>query len=59
MIKQLKNRYNDVNFHKRFTVAINRNKMRLSDAEAAPDLIETEPVFDKTEINERFKDFKL
>lgn len=31
MIKQLKNRYNDVSTHKRFTVGIDRSKMRLYD----------------------------
>lgn len=33
MIKQLKNRYNDPTFHKRFTVGIDRAKMRLFDVE--------------------------
>jgi len=59
MIKQLKNRYNDVNYKKRFTVGINRSKMKWYDAEEQTELTETDPVFDKTEINERFKDFKL
>lgn len=31
MVKQLKNRYNDVGKNKRFTVGIERNKMRLYD----------------------------
>jgi superfamily II DNA or RNA helicase len=31
MVKQLKNRYNDVSTHKRFTVGIDRSKMRLYD----------------------------
>jgi len=59
MLKQLKNRYSDVNYKKRFTVGINRSKMKWYDAEQSGDLIETEPTFDKTEMNERFKDFKL
>jgi hypothetical protein len=33
MIKQLKNRYNDVSYYKRFTVGIDRSKMRLYDLE--------------------------
>ena len=33
MIKQLKNRYNDVSFYKKFTVGIDRGKMRLYDLE--------------------------
>ena len=34
MIKQLKNRYNDVSYYKRFTVGIDRAKMRLYDLES-------------------------
>jgi len=48
-----------VNYKKRFTVGINRSKMKWYDAEEQTELTETDPVFDKTEINERFKDFKL
>ena len=33
MVKQLKNRYNDLNVHKRFVVGIDRSKMRLYDCE--------------------------
>lgn len=33
MIKQIKNRYSDVNLHKRFVVGINRAKMTLYDVE--------------------------
>lgn len=33
MFKQLKNRYNDPNFHKRFVVGIERSKMRLFDVD--------------------------
>ena len=33
MVKQLKNRYNDVNFFKRFVIGIDRAKMRLYDCE--------------------------
>lgn len=41
LIKQLKNRYNDLNMHGRFVVGIDRPKMRLYDAEesAQDDLI--------------------
>jgi len=35
MIKQLKNRYNDPNYYKRFVVGIDRGKMRLYDAESS------------------------
>jgi replicative DNA helicase len=33
MVKQLKNRYSDPNYYKRFTVGIDRSKMRLYDVE--------------------------
>jgi len=60
MVKQLKNRYNDPTFKKRFVIGVDRTKMRLFDAEEAEQtLVDDTPVFDKTEINERFKDFKL
>jgi hypothetical protein len=33
MVKQLKNRYNDPSYYKRFTLGIDRSKMRLFDIE--------------------------
>ena len=33
MVKQLKNRYNDPTYYKRFTVGVDRSKMRLYDVE--------------------------
>lgn len=61
MVKQLKNRYNDPNKNKRFTIGIDRSKMRLSDVEEIdrPDLVEDTAVFDKSEMQNRFSDFKL
>jgi replicative DNA helicase len=35
MVKQLKNRYNDPTFHKRFTIGVDRGKMKLYDVEQA------------------------
>jgi replicative DNA helicase len=35
MIKQLKNRYSDPNYYKRFVVGVDKNKMRLYDVEAS------------------------
>ena len=35
MVKQLKNRYNDLNMNKRFVVGIDRAKMRLYNVEAS------------------------
>ena len=42
MVKQLKNRYNDPGFYKRFTLGIDRSKMRLYDIEqSAQDLADS------------------
>ena len=35
MVKQLKNRYNDPSFHKRFMIGVDRAKMRLYDVESS------------------------
>ena len=45
LVKQLKNRYNDHNTHKKFVVGIDRAKMRLYDVEqtAQNDILDTEP----------------
>lgn len=59
MVKQLKNRYNDPNINKRFLVAVDRSKMRLSDTDGSNELVDDTPTFDKSEMNERFQDFKL
>lgn len=60
MVKQLKNRYNDPNVNKRFIINVDRSKMRLTDAEnSTRGLVDDTPAFDKSEVNERFKDFKL
>ena len=60
MVKQLKNRYNDPNKNKRFLVGIDRSKMRLYDVQdSEQNLVQDVPVFENTDTNERFKDFKL
>lgn len=60
MVKQLKNRYNDPNKDKRFLIGIDRSKMKLYDVDGQEEkIINDTPVFDKSEINERFSDFKL
>ena len=63
-VKQLKNRYNDVNVNKRFVIGIDRAKMRLMDLDESEqkglsDSNQTEevddfdtPTFDKTEFGE-------
>lgn len=58
LVKQLKNRYNDPNVHKRFVIGVDRSKMRLSDVEdadkdlvndvSAPGGIPDKPIFDQT-----------
>jgi hypothetical protein len=51
LVKQLKNRYNDINVFKRFVVGIDRSKMRLYDCEqeAQEDIIDSgqEDVYNK------------
>ena len=54
MVKQLKNRWGDTNFMKRFVIGIDRSKMRLFDAEpTAQDLVDDRPTMDKGAIGER------
>ena len=63
MVKQLKNRYNDPTYKKRFVIGIDRSKMRLFDAdENQQTLTDDTPVFDKTGTGEgiaKFADFKF
>lgn len=54
MVKQLKNRWGDTNYLKRFVVGIDRSKMRLFDAEEdAQDLMDDTPTMDKGAIGKR------
>ena len=66
MVKQLKNRYNDPNFHKRFLLGIDRSKMRLYDVDetAQTNIVDTgkaskdkedTPAFDKSSFGEGMK----
>ena len=60
MVKQLKNRYNDPNYKKRFVIGIDRSRMRLYDVDNAEEgVVDDTPAFDKSKTNERFKDFKM
>ena len=60
MVKQLKNRYNDPTKYQRFTLKVDRSKMRLTDDEDVDDpVVDDRPAFDKSEAAERFKDFKM
>jgi archaellum biogenesis ATPase FlaH len=59
-VKQLKNRYNDPTYKKRFVIGVDRSKMRLMDVnENQQTLMDDTPVYDKTEMNNKFQDFKL
>lgn len=63
MVKQLKNRYNDPNYYKRFIVGVDRSKMKLYDVEisAQKDISDSGqdkddgPLFDKTIIGKKIK----
>jgi len=62
-IKQLKNRYNDPTYKKRFVIGVDRSKMRLYDVdETEQTLVNDTPVFDNTPQGkdaEKFKGFKF
>ena len=59
-VKQLKNRYNDPTYKKRFVIGVDRSKMKLYDVDAGEQtLIDDTPTFDKTDIGNKFTDFKL
>ena len=56
MVKQLKNRYNDPTYKKRFVVGVDRSKMRLYDVEeSAQTLNDDIPVFDKSNSGQAIK----
>lgn len=58
MVKQLKNRYTDLNLNKRFVIGVDKMKMRLYDAEmsAQQDIVDDSPVYDKTPAGKFDKD---
>jgi replicative DNA helicase len=59
-VKQLKNRYNDPTYKKRFVIGVDRSKMKLYDVDDGEQtLIDDTPTFDKTDIGNKFTDFKL
>ena len=63
MVKQLKNRYADPAFHRRFVVGVDKSKMRLFDVEQAAqqEIVDDTPLFDrsgKTDIKNIFEEFK-
>ena len=60
MVKQLKNRYNDINIMQRFVVGVDRSKMRLFDVdETQQTLVKDVPMFDNTPSGEKLKGIKM
>ena len=62
MVKQLKNRYNDPTYHKRFVIGVDRSKMRLYDVEETQQtLTDDTPMYDKSQAvkKQKFEGFKL
>jgi replicative DNA helicase len=71
IVKQLKNRYNDPNYYKRFVIGIDRAKMKLYDVEVSAQeglsdagSKDDKPLFDKSDFgkrihNEGFNGFKF
>lgn len=61
MVKQLKNRYNDPSYYKRFVIGVDRSRMKLYDVEdsaqsnIADSGQDSGPVFDKGEFGKRMK----
>ena len=60
MVKQLKNRYNDLTSNRKFVVGIDRAKMRLFDVEqtAQDDILDKEPDFKYDDEESKFKPTK-
>ena len=66
MVKQLKNRYADPSFHRRFVVGVDKSKMRLFDVEQAAqkELVDDTPLFDRNspstakDLKSMFDEFK-
>ena len=65
LVKQLKNRYNDPNLYKRFTIGVDRAKMKLYDLEEkaqnsiAQEVESKKPVFDRGRNTDKFKGLKV
>ena len=60
IFKQLKNRYSDPTLNKKFIVGVDRDKMRMYDAEhSAQDGLLDGSIFDKTDMGEKMKKEKF
>ena len=62
MVKQLKNRYNDPSYYKRFVIGVDRSRMKLFDVEDSAQKNISDagqekdiPIFDKSEFGQRMK----
>jgi replicative DNA helicase len=61
MVKQLKNRYNDPSYYKRFVIGVDRSKMKLYDVEVSAQQNisdsgqDDRPVFDKSDFGKRLE----
>ena len=63
LVKQLKNRYNDPSVNQRFTIGVERSKMRLHDIDESLCVLnkpeeDTGPVFDNSASGQRIKSEK-
>ena len=64
MVKQLKNRFADPSFHRKFVIGVDKSRMRLYDVEqsAQKEIIDDTPLFDRNEssktLKNLFDDFK-
>jgi len=61
MVKQLKNRYNDINTNKRFVIGVDRSMMKLYDVsqDEQVGLVDDVPMFEKTTAGEKLKGIKF
>ena len=61
IVKQLKNRYNDLTNHKRFIIGVDRSKMKLFDVELKAQNLAKEPTSSKvvTQSRGNFNGFKV
>jgi replicative DNA helicase len=57
MVKQLKNRYNDPGFHRKFVIGVDRPKMKLYNVEqsAQQDIVDDKPLFDNSPSGTRMR----
>ena len=53
IVKQLKNRYNDLTHHKRFIIGVDRSKMKLFDIELKAQNLAKEPTYSKVVTQSR------